>query len=89
MYTLRTYAVEGLEEGAPLGSQDNGQLPDDPGEFFGPRRFVAPVNKKLYIIDHDMFNRKLAALEDSTGAGWETYGTAGTGVGQFKFYSTC
>ncbi len=89
MYTLRTYAVEDLKEGEPYGSQDDGNLPDNPGEFFGPRRFVAPVNKKLYIIDHNMFNRKLAALEGSTGAGWETYGTAGTGTGQFKFYSAC
>jgi len=86
---LRTYAVDDLTEGTPYGSQDDGEDPDDPGEFFGPRRFVAPVNKKLYIIDHDFFERKLVALEDSTGVGWETYGTAGTGVGQFKFYSTC
>jgi len=61
-----------------------------PGIFYGPHVFAAILNKKLYITDDDGFDSsKLVAIDDITGSGWETYGSAGTGEGQFMFFSGC
>ena len=62
----------------------------NPGDFYGPHVFAAILNKKLYLTDDDGgFSQKFIAIDDITGTGWETYGTYGSGQGQFKFFSSC
>ena len=67
------------------------------GNFYGPKRFLAILNKKIYILDEASTNEapflfqgdRLVAMSDITGADWETYGQTGTGVGQFEYYWAC
>jgi hypothetical protein len=62
--------------------------------FYGPHRFLAILNRKFYIIDdgRDLdgtpsFNMdRIIAFDDMSGASWETYGSTGSGTGQFNFY---
>jgi len=71
------------------GTQDDGNLPNNPGEFYGPRRFVAILNKKLTVTDEVAYDYKdrLVSLDDALdGSGWETYGANGSGPGQFSFF---
>jgi hypothetical protein len=57
--------------------------------FHGPERFVAILNKKITLIDEFAsspdFDR-LASFGDMNGAGWQTFGSTGTGVDQFMFF---
>ncbi len=66
------------------------------GNFYGPKRFLAILNKKLTILDEGSTNEssgfqgdRLITITDITGSGWETYGQAGAGIGQFEFYWAC
>ena len=64
------------------------------GNFYGPRHFVAVLNKKIYLIDEGPDNTltsKLIAMDDINGTNWETYGTYGfsTTPGEFNFYFYC
>jgi hypothetical protein len=68
---------------------------NSPGDFYGPLRFVAKLNRKLYICDDGGVVNvgggldKLVAMDDISGNGWVTYGSYGSGVGQFNFYYGC
>ncbi|MFH0975661.1 MAG: hypothetical protein V1874_07740 [Spirochaetota bacterium] len=56
-------------------------------DFYGPRRFVALTNRKIYITDEkDETLDRLVAFDDISGSNWETYGTSGTGTGAFNFF---
>ncbi len=71
------------------GNTDDGNPPNNPGEFYGPRRFVAILNKKLTVTDEVEYAYKdrLVSLDDTLdGSGWETYGANGSGTGQFSFF---
>jgi hypothetical protein len=68
------------------------------GNFYGPKRFVGILPKKLVILDERSTNEppfpiwlgdRLVSIEDLNGTGWQTYGTTGSGVGQFNFYWAC
>jgi len=78
--------VEGFGDAAP-------PLPTLPGtgDFYGPVRFVAILNKKITVIDEPPFDLsnaddRLVAFDDMNGLGWVTYGTRGSGTGQFDFF---
>jgi len=58
--------------------------------FYGPRRFVAILSRKLTVIDEGytgVDSNRLAAFSDMAGSGWTTYGATGSSTGQFNFYS--
>jgi hypothetical protein len=80
---------------SPVGyGQDAGDTgtPDTtPGQFYGPRRFVAILNRKITIIDdHNNQNLdKLVSMDDITGAGWGTLPASGDGQSLFSFYYLC
>jgi hypothetical protein len=66
------------------------------GNFYGPKRFIGILPKKLVILDEGstmetsgFIGDRLIAIDDLSGAGWQTYGTTGSGVGQFNFYWFC
>ena len=59
------------------------------GAFYGPRRFVAILNRKISIIDDHEWNMldKLVSMDDINGTNWETFPTgADTGQTYFNFY---
>lgn len=98
LYTTGSYTIEGevpLERyvaGNTSSSMQYGFFslsPDtSPGAFYGPQRFVESMDGRFYIIDDDGNNKKLVSLADYTGAAWDTYGTSGTGTGEFLFFMT-
>lgn len=63
------------------------------GMFYNPRRFLAILNRKITIIDDEnQFPAnldKLVSMDDILGTNWVTYGTQGSGAGQFNFYNFC
>ncbi|MBP7734982.1 MAG: hypothetical protein KA369_03325 [Spirochaetes bacterium] len=60
------------------------------GWFYGPRRFLAILNRKITIIDDDDAADvdKLISMDNINGDGWTTYGSysMSAGTGYFKFY---
>ena len=69
------------------------EAPSKAGEFiatdYSSITFLRGVSDTLYIIDDDpmaMGYDRLIGIGDITGSGWTTYGTTGTGEGQFMFY---
>ena len=58
--------------------------------FLGPERFVAILNKPITVVDQNTTHTKarLVSFDDMSGAGWTTYGSYGTGPGQFEFYNS-
>ena len=64
--------------------------------FLGPERFVAILNKRITVVDqpHDIYgnstsaNARLVSFGGVDGADWTTYGSYGTGQGQFEFYNS-
>jgi hypothetical protein len=60
--------------------------------MYGPRHFVAILNKRIYFMDELPTGSdadKLVAMDDIDGTNWETYGSFGSGVGEFVFYYGC
>jgi len=68
--------------------------------FYGAQNIIAIRNDLFVVIDFGELDTvtgipryydwaKLILTGTTLGSGWETYGTYGTGSGQFKFYSTC
>ncbi len=55
--------------------------------FVGPEQFVAVLNKPITLIDENSSTDRLVTFNDMTGAGWTKYGSTGSGVGFFQFYS--
>lgn len=70
---------------------------DIPGNFYGPKRFLAILNRKISILDEASANDpplffrgdRLVSIGDIAGTAWETYGQTGTGTGRFEFYWAC
>ena len=65
---------------------------DEVGEFYYPLRFLATLNKRITIGESDgngFGHARLVSLDDLSGNGWQTYGTAASGaeVGAFRFYT--
>ncbi len=62
------------------------------GNFYGPRHFVAVLNRKITLIDEGPDNTetsKLISMDDINGTNWEPFGSYGTGTNQFNFYFYC
>jgi len=65
--------------------------PQQAGEFWSPYRFVAILNKKLYVLDDGTdpitYNpmSRIVSFGNGSGEGWETYGKYGSGIGEFDF----
>jgi hypothetical protein len=57
--------------------------------FYGPRRFVAILSKRITFTDEMSGADRLVTMNNIDGVGFQTYGSTGTGPGQFLFYSTC
>jgi hypothetical protein len=72
--------------GLDTGVADTGQ-----GKFYGPRRFVAILNKKISIIDDREINflDKVVSMDDITGANWQTLPISGDGQSLFTFFYNC
>ena len=62
-----------------------------PDSFIGPHRFAGWNSGRLFVIDDLADNDRIVGFDislfdDSSDGGWETYGSTGTGTGQFMFY---
>ena len=60
--------------------------------FYGPETFVAVLNRKFAVIDENysvLFKDRLASFDDMSGTNWTTFGSSGSGLNQFDFYSLC
>ena len=62
-----------------------------PGEFYGPWRFLATAPKnRLIVMDGDFPNgderRRIVEFRDTNTSLWRTYGSSGSGEGQFSFF---
>jgi hypothetical protein len=79
-----------------VGSYGTRTTSDDdrrPGYFYGPQFFVAPSNRKIYIVDDgpnmgppNNANRVIGFDDPSTWAGWETFRAEDVGQPPFRFY---
>jgi hypothetical protein len=75
------------------GYGDNTADPESPnaGEFLGPHRFVAILNKKITVTDeldnsdYDDVER-LVSFEDMDGTGWDTFDPSEIGESAFSFF---
>jgi hypothetical protein len=56
------------------------------GSMLGPRRFVAPRNAVFTLIDEGAAGDQLIRFLDMKGQGFTTFGSTGSGVGQFEFF---
>jgi hypothetical protein len=64
----------------------------NPGQFYGPHRFVAIVNKRITVVDDDFFgsnNDKLVSIDDINGSNWMTLPKTGNGQSLFTFFNLC
>jgi hypothetical protein len=62
------------------------------GMFYGAQKFAAIRNDSLIVLDDgaSMGGRKLISVGFPLGTGiWNTFGSHGSGTGQFMFYSGC
>ena len=59
--------------------------PTDP--FVGPTAFLAVLDKSITVMDDVFLTKRLASFDNITGSGWLTFGSVGTGQGQFKFFN--
>lgn len=59
--------------------------------MWGPRRFIAKRNRKIYFTDDQDFinNDKLVMINDTDGNGWDIYGSHGYTTGLFTFAYGC
>lgn len=70
-------------------------LPHTPGStpLNGPRLFVAIYNRDEIIftdeMDYSYSTSNLVKIDDIQGNGYQTYGTYGSGMSQFKLYTGC
>jgi hypothetical protein len=88
-----THVIQQLDQDLNF-IQGFGSLKDPPqqsGEFWSPYRFVAILNKKLYVLD-DGYNSstffdesRVVSFGNAGGDGWETYGKYGSAIGEFDF----
>ena len=57
-----------------------------PGEFYGPRKFLSLAGDRFIVKDEDQFANygRIVGFDDILGNGWEVYGEDGGGTGQFE-----
>ena len=88
-----TYVIQKLDQDLNF-IQGFGSVKDpaqQSGEFWSPYRFIAILNKKLYVLDQGynfstFFDEcRIVSFGNASGDGWETYGKYGTGIGEFDF----
>lgn len=67
--------------------------PDETDYFYGPHRFLAILNRRLYIMDDGYLSGvspfnidRIVTIDDIDGINWQTFGSYGTGNGQFEFF---
>jgi hypothetical protein len=64
----------------------------NPPNFYGPRRFIAILNRKITIMDDigsfDNYD-KIVSIENINGANWETLPAAGDGQSLFQLFYVC
>ncbi len=84
-----------------LGNTGNQSTSQDsvPNNFYGPKRFLAILNRGLFIIDEASQNEgdpfsglpgdRLVYFDDISLNGWQTFGSTGTGDNQFNFFWEC
>lgn len=66
--------------------------PEDPGYFYGPRRFIAVLNRKIHILDEGFSgNRESILAMDNIGPwdNWDVFNAEDIGETKFALYSTC
>ena len=88
-----TYVIQRLDQNLDFidGFGSMKDPPQQAGEFWSPYRFVAILNKKLYVLDDGTdpitYNpvSRVVSFGNASGEGWETYGKYGTGIGEFDF----
>jgi len=90
---LKILQLDGnLQFVAGYGSQVAIPPDTNPGQFYGPRHFVAIRNDSLIIMDDYSAPTnadKLVSITNILGAGWTTLPTTGDGQSLFKFYYGC
>lgn len=70
----------------------------DEGEFLGPRRFVAVLNRRFIVIDESEIDGEFGpeyqdrliffdGLDGSSVSGWGVYGSSGYNDDQFRFFT--
>lgn len=92
-YDSPTYVIQQLDQNLNFihGFGSVKDPPQQTGEFWSPYRFVAILNKKLYVLDDGTdpitYNpvSRVVSFGNASGEGWETYGKYGTGIGEFDF----
>jgi hypothetical protein len=58
--------------------------------FYGPHRFVAILSKRITFTDEDQSTSdRLISMDSINGAGLQTYGSFGSGTGNFRFFAGC
>jgi len=62
--------------------------------FYGAQHFIAGRKNSLIIMDKGSWGTialinvdRLISIEDITGSGWISFGTSGSALNQFNFYS--
>ena len=83
----------GFIPGQYFGTVSVGTPPQD-YNFYGPDRFAVRRENMLVIIDEGQDNNymtidRLVLTEFGVSEPWDTFGTTGSGVDQFRFYSYC
>ncbi len=74
-----------------FGTLSSGPSLSTQGEFFAsynPYRFVRGAFDSIYIIDDDpggIGGDRIIKIDDMNGNGWTSYGSTGSGQGQFQF----
>ena len=61
-------------------------LDPQPGEFYGPRRFLTVVGGRIVLKDEDLFANysRIVGFDEVLGTGWQAFGEDGGGTGQFE-----
>jgi hypothetical protein len=83
-----------MEQVGGFGSFPGLPTAPQPGELFGPRRFVAVNNRRITVIDEyanpeitgtpENYDRLVQFDPDQDN--WETFGSTGFGTGEFQFF---
>lgn len=104
LYVANTSAADGykilqLNRSLQLSGQYGNQSASAdsvPGNFYGPKMFIAILNRNIYFIDEGSINEpsgfegdRLVEMEDILGSSWQTFGSTGVGDDQFRFYWAC
>ncbi len=61
-------------------------VPNISASFNRPCSFLATMNDHLTIVDDDGTTKRLISVDGLDGSGYATFGSSGTGEGEFMFY---